>query len=128
MLYHALEYDHRHAEEMIKIIVEAGCNVNAPAHNTSEALPLDCELWLELDGPYAQVNRRKREYLIAHGALHSPAVAARAVIDAADAANAAASKEASLAAADAALDQRLMDARREWQAERLPLMPTWDDT
>ena len=122
LLYRALEYDHRHAEEMIRVVVEAGCDVNAPTHDSSDELPLDCELWLELDGPFAQANRRKRDYLISHGARHSTAVAARMARDEADAANAAAVKEA-------ALDQRLIDARREWQAERsMPLMPTWDDS
>ena len=123
LLYHALVYDHRHVHEMIQVVVEAGADVNAATHTASEEWPLDCELWLEQDGPYATVNQSKRDYLVRNGARHSPAVAARAAVDAADAAEAAAAKQAARATADAALDQRLRDMRTEWQAQRVP---TWD--
>ena len=125
LLYHALRYDHRNVHEMIAVVVTAGCDVNLPTHETGDELPLDCELWLETDGPFASVNQRKRDFLISHGARHSDAAAARRRQDAADAAEAAAAKEAALAEADAALEQRLLDARRAWHAERVP---TWDES
>jgi hypothetical protein len=124
LLYHALEYDHRHPPEMVRIVVEAGADVNAPTHSSScNEWPLDCELWLELDGPFAEVNRRKRDYLVHHGASHSPAVAARIAVEAAEADEAARARQAANEAADAALEKRLREARSQRQAESVP---TWE--
>ena len=120
LLYQALRYDHRHPPEMLKVVVEAGCDVNAPTHASSDELALDCELWLELEGPFAEMNRCKRAYLIAHGARHGPTAATRLAHEAAQAA----AREASAAQAESVLEQRLLDARRDWQASRVPM---WDD-
>lgn len=112
---------------MIRVVVDAGADVNAPTHefdsDSARQFPLDCELWLELDGPYRDVNRRKRDYLVAHGARHSAAAEAAAAAAAAAAAVTASAKAAAQAAADAALEQRLLEARREADAARVP---TWD--
>ena len=75
LLYHSLVYDHRHGPEMLKVVLDAGAGVNEPTHLGLSELPLDCELWLELEGPFAHWNRAKQALLIANGAEHSPAVA-----------------------------------------------------
>lgn len=124
LLWHALEYDHRHGVQMIKVVVECGADVNLQTHAHSEELPLDCELWLEGDGPYAVANAQKRAYLVAYGARHSIARSAQAAADAADAADAAADEVAKRQAADAMLDRRLTEARNQWLGSRVP---TWDD-
>ena len=126
LLYHALVYDHRHAHEMVAVVVEAGADVNAPTHAAGEERPLDCELWLERDGPFASVNQRKYDYLVRHGARHSVGAASRMASEAAEAAESAADKEAARVAADAALDQRLLDLRREGEAEEERRVPAWD--
>ena len=120
LLYHALLYDHRHPAQMIRVCVEAGADVNLDTHLLGGQKPLDTE-WLEEDGPHRQVNREKRHYLIMHGAVPG----AEALAAAAQAATDAAAKSAAAVAAATALDQRLEDARRTWQAERL--VPSWDD-
>lgn len=120
----ALQYDHRHAAEMIKVVVEAGADVNAPMYESSDEWPLDCELWLELEGPFASVNRQKRAYLVAHGARQSPGALASAAADEEIAAAVAKAKADARTAADAALDRRLAEARQEWNAGRVP---TWDE-
>lgn len=119
----ALQYDHRHAIEMIKVVVEAGADVNAPMYESSNEWPLDCELWLELEGPFASVNRQKRAYLVAHGARQSPGALASAAAEEEIAAAAAKAKADAQAAADAALDRRLAEARHDWNVGRVP---TWD--
>jgi hypothetical protein len=136
LLYHALIYDHRHPPEMIRAIVEAGADVNAPIHLVEEEelapsavhygasageRPLDCELWLELDGPYVAVNREKRNFLITHGATRSPQGIAAAAAETALAASAAATRAAEAAAREMALDHRLEQARHEWTTGRVPM-------
>ena len=123
LLYHALEYDHRHAPEMIKIVVENGADVNMPTHVGGSELPLDCELWLEQEGPFAAVNAQKHSYLVSHGARHSSVFAANLARANELAAEAASAKAAELAAADAALDQRLREVR---EAELCSRVPVWD--
>ena len=130
LVYHALIYDHRHPPEMLRVVVEAGADVNAPILLTSSSdaerddeRPLDCELWLELEGPYAAVNAQKRDYLIAHGATRSAHGLAVEAEQAARAADAAVARAAELAARDAALERRLDESRREWMASRVP---SWD--
>jgi len=121
LLCAALQYDHRHAAQMIKVVVEAGADLNMETHLVGGEYPLDTE-WLEIDdeSPHAAVNRSKREYLVAHGARHGPAAMARA----AEAAAVAEAREAQAAANEAALDERLSDARR---ADQMASVPCWDD-
>ena len=119
----ALQYDHRHAAQMLKVVCEAGADVNAPLHQPGEEWPLDCELWLELEGPFATVNEQKRAYLIARGARQSPGALAAAAAEEASAAAASNAKADARAAADEALERRPREAREEWHAARVP---TWD--
>ena len=95
---------------------------NLPTPTTASGT-LDCELWLELEGPFAAVNAAKRDYLIAHGATKSARGRAAETAAATKAAEVEAAKAAELAARDAALEQRLDESRREWIASRVP---SWD--
>lgn len=118
LLYHALQYDHRRMAEMLRVVVEAGADVNMPTHIVGGLLPLDTE-WLEVDedNPHVEVNRAKREYLISHGARQSDSEAegrARAEAEA---------KAARIRAEEAALEQRLADARH---ATAMAEVPSWD--
>ena len=128
LLYLALEYDHRHDAEMVRVVVEAGADVNAVAHSdASDHWVLDSELWLETEGPHAVVNARKRAYLISRGARHSPAAATAAADAAAEAAAEAAAAErardAAAKEAEAALERRLEEARR---LPPEPSVPSWE--
>ena len=105
--------------DKLALCVECGANVNQETHSVGGQLPLDSE-WLETDGPHAVLNEQKRAFLIAHGAKHGAAALAAMQAEAAEAA----AKAAAADAAEAALDERLREARQQWQAERVP---TWDD-
>ena len=122
LLYHALQYDHRHMAEMLRVVVEAGADVNMPTHIVGGLLPLDTE-WLEVDedNPHVEVNRAKREYLISHGARQSDSEAegcARAEAQA---------KAARIRAEEVALEQRLADARHAPAKAEVPSWDTPDD-
>ena len=119
LLYYAMQYDHRHELEMIRVVVECGADVNTQTHEAGGELPLD-SAWLEDEGPHAALNEQKRRFLVARGARHGAAKLAALAAEAADAAANAAAREA----ADVALDRRLADARDQWHVSRVP---TWDD-
>ena len=124
LLYLALEYDHRHDAEMVRVVVEAGADVNAETHTDARGhWVLDSELWLETEGPHAVANARKRAYLISRGARHSPAAAAAAAEAAAEAAAAERARGAAAKEAEAALERRLEEARR---LPPEPSVPSWE--
>ena len=107
---------------MLRVVVEAGADVNMPTHIVGGLLPLDTE-WLEVDedNPHVEVNRAKREYLISHGARQSDSEAegcARAEAQA---------KAARIRAEEVALEQRLADTRHATAKAEVPSWDTPDD-